>query len=82
MIEHFIVGGEETCLISDADISIKIIREFGSKKHEKKVYGCRTYCTMYQTRTAGGSNRPTAFIMKGKVIKTGYTYKMMKDNGA
>ena len=38
LIEHFIIGRGKTCLISEADGTMKIIEEFGSKKHEEKVY--------------------------------------------
>ena len=82
LIEHFIIGGEETCLIVEADGSMKIIGEFDRKKQEKKVYDCHASCKMYQNGIAGGSNLPTAFVMKGKIVNTGYTYKMLKENGA
>ena len=36
---------------------------------------------MYQTRIAGRRNIPTAFVMKGTRIKTGYINKILKDNG-
>ena len=35
LIEHFIVGGDETCLIADADGDLKVIGKAGKKKHEK-----------------------------------------------
>ena len=46
MIEHFIIGVNETCFMVDADGDMKIIREFGRKKHEKKVLDCRAFMTM------------------------------------
>ena len=52
------------------------------KKHKKNVSDFCAYCTMYRAGTSGGSNVPTAFIMKGKKIMTGYTDKMQKYNGA
>ena len=61
---------------------MKIIGEFDRKKQEKKVYDCHASCKMYQNGIAGGSNGPTAFVMKGKIIKTGYTDTMLKENGA
>ena len=57
---------------------MKIIGEFGRKKHEKKVSDCHASCTMYQTGTAGGGNVPTTFSMKVKIIKTRYKDKILK----
>ena len=81
LIEHLIIGGEETWLIADADGYMKIIEEFSRKKHENKVSDCRASCTMQQTGIAGGSNSPTAFVIKGKQ-KPGYTDNMLKENSA
>ena len=78
IIDHFIIGGGKTYLIAEADESMKIIEDFVRKKHEKKVSDFHVYCTMYQTGTAGRSNGPTAFVMKGKIIKTGYIDKILK----
>ena len=61
---------------------MKIIGGFGMKMHDKKVSNCRAYCKMYQTRTEGGRNGPTAFVMKFKRIKTGYIDKILNENGA
>jgi hypothetical protein len=63
LIEHFIIGGDETNLIADADGTMRIIGEFGRRKHEKKVGDCRASCTMYRTGTSGGNNGPTVFVM-------------------
>ena len=81
LIEHFIIGGDETNLICDADGDMKIIGEFGRKKHEKKVSDCRSSCTMYRTGSAGGSNGPTAFIMAGKYARSGYTAEFLEEHG-
>ena len=35
LIQHFVIGGDETCLPADADVDVKIIGEFGKIKHEK-----------------------------------------------
>ena len=81
LIEHFIIGGDETNLICDADGDMKIIGEFGRKKHEKKVSDCRASCTMYRTGAAGGSNGPTAFVMAGKEARTGFTETFIEERG-
>ena len=82
LMEHFIIGGDETNLIADADGDMKIIGEFGRKKHEKKVSDCRASVTMYRTGTAGGTNGPTVFLMEGKRVKTGFTAKFLEEHGA
>jgi hypothetical protein len=35
VIEHFILGADETCLIADADGDLRILGEAGNRKHEK-----------------------------------------------
>ena len=82
LIKHFISEGEEKFLISEVDGSMEIIGEFGRKNHEKRVLDCHASCTMYQTGTAGRSNGPNVFDIKGKIIMTGYIEKMMKENGS
>ena len=39
LIDHFILGGDETNFIADADgdLNLRIVGEKGKKKHEKKV---------------------------------------------
>jgi hypothetical protein len=37
LIDHFILGCDETNLIADADGELRIVGEKGKKKHEKKV---------------------------------------------
>jgi hypothetical protein len=37
LIDHFIIGGNETDLIADADGDLRIVGEKGKKKHKKKV---------------------------------------------
>ena len=79
--DHFIVGGDETCLMADADGNLKIMGEYGKKKHEKKVADHRGSTTMYRTGTPAGHNGPTAFIMKGKKRKRGMTDNFLVSQG-
>ena len=78
LINHFVVGGDETCLMADAD-GIKIVGEVGRKKHERKGADFRGSLTMFRTGTPAGDNGPTAFIMKG--IRSKYKDKFLIDNG-
>lgn len=81
LIEHFIIGGDETCLIADADGDMKIIGEFGRKKHEKRVSDCRSSCTMYRSGTSAGNNGPTVFVMKGVRVQGGFNEKFLVESG-
>lgn len=81
LIEHFIIGGDETCLIADADGDMKIVGEFGRKKHEKRVSDCRSSCTMYRSGTSAGNNGPTVFVMQGVRAQRGFNEKFLVDHG-
>lgn len=82
LIDYFIVGGDETCMMSDSNGDLKIKGEAGRKKHEKKVSNNRGSITMYRTGTPAGSNGPTAFIMAGKRRRAGYTDAYLQRMGA
>jgi hypothetical protein len=81
VIEYFILGGDETNLIADADGELRIVGEKGKKKHEKKVSDYRGSITMYRTGTAAGNNGPTTFVMKGKRRKKGYNARFLIQEG-
>ena len=66
LIEHFILGSDDTCLIADADGDLKVVGEYGKKKHEKKDTDYCGSITMYRTGNVVGNNDPIAFVMKGK----------------
>ncbi len=55
LINHFILGGDETNLIADANGELKIVGEKGKKKHEEKVLDYRGSITMYCTGVAAGT---------------------------
>ena len=48
LIEHFVIGCDETCLIVDANGDVKIICKFVKAKQEKLAGDCRASCTMYR----------------------------------
>ena len=56
VMEHFRIGLDEACLQADADGDVKILGEFGVRKHEKKFADCRASSTMVRTGTVGGAN--------------------------
>lgn len=81
LIENFLIGGNKTSLIADADGDLRIVGEFGQKKH-KKVSDCWSLITIYRTGTLAGSNGPTVFIVKGKRIRSGYMEDFLMEQGA
>ncbi len=81
LIDHFILGGNETNLIADANGELKIVGEKGKKKHEKKIFDCRGSITMYRTGVAAGHNGPTVFLLKGKKQRVGYNNTFLKQEG-
>ncbi len=81
LIDHFILGSNETNLIADADGDLRIVGEKGKKKHEKKVANYQGSITMYRTGVAAGHNGPTVFLFKGKKRKSGFNDKFLKQEG-
>ena len=41
LIEHFVLGGDETNLMADNDGNMKIVGELGRRKHEERVSDCK-----------------------------------------
>jgi hypothetical protein len=78
LIDHFIIGSNETNLIADADGDLRIVGEKGKKKHKKKVADYRGLITMYRTGVAAGYNGPIVFLLKGKKRKSGINKKFLK----
>ena len=81
LLPHFIIGGDETCMIADADGSLKVLGSAGRKKHEKKTSDFRGSITMYRSGNCAGNNGPTAFIMKGKKRRDGWRDDILLKNG-
>ena len=82
LIEHFVIGMDETNLIADADGDLKVLGEVGKRKHEKKVSDYRGSITMVRCGAASGANGPTAFLLKGKRKRAGFTDKYLENEGA
>ncbi len=64
LIDHFILGDNETNLIADANGERKIIGEMEKEKHEKKVLDYKGSITMYPTGVATRHNGLTVFLLK------------------
>jgi hypothetical protein len=46
VIQHFVIGGDETCFMA-SDGEVRVIGEKGVKKHEKKLVDLRVSITMH-----------------------------------
>ena len=81
LTDRFILGGDNTNLIADADGDLRIVGEKEKKKHEKKVANYRGSITMYRTGIAAGHNDPTVFLLKGKKRKSGFNETFLRQEG-
>jgi hypothetical protein len=81
-IEHFIVGGNETCFQAGKDGTVRVIAAANKKKHEKKTMDSRESITLYRTGGCAGDTGPTAFLCAGQKRRVGYNEKFLSDNGA
>ena len=81
LMHHFIIGGDETCMMGDADGEGKIHGEVGKRKHERMVSDFRGSITMLRTGVCSGHNGPTAFCMEGKNRKAGFTDNFLVQEG-
>jgi hypothetical protein len=81
LMAHFILGGDETCLLANDGV-VTVLGDKEKKKHEKVLDDSRVSITMYRLGSAAGSTGPTGFLMSGKRVKTGYTTNFLVDNGA
>ena len=81
LIIYFIVAGDESGFIANADGTLRIVGDRKKRKHEKNCADSRASMTLYRTGSVAGHNGPTCFVMAGKKRRTGYTDKFLFDNG-
>ena len=81
VIEHFIIGGDETGFQA-SDGEVYVIGEKGVAKHEKKLVDSRVSITMYRLGSIGGSDGPVFFLMTGKQRKPAFTDNFLRNHGA
>jgi hypothetical protein len=62
VIQHFVISGDEACLMADNHGDLRIIGAAGIKKHEKKTSDTRCSITLFCTGVTSGHNDPTAFF--------------------
>ena len=80
VIEHFIWGGDETCLLASAG-DVHIIGDKDKKKHEVKAGDSRMSITMYRIGSVAGETGPTAFLMSGQRRRENYTNEFLERHG-
>ena len=81
LIDHFVVGADETNLQADDKGNLRVYGEKGVRKHEKKAGDFRGSCTMFRTGTPLGDNGATVFAMKGKKRKKGISDAFLLKEG-
>lgn len=79
-MDHFILGGDETCLLA-SDGTVRIIGDAEKRKHEKNGGNGRASITMYRTGSAAGATGPTSFLPPGIKRKTGFNDDFLTRNG-
>ena len=80
VIEHFIWGGDETCLLASAG-DVHIIGDKDKKKHEVKAGDSRMSIAMYRIGSVAGETGPTAFLMSGQRRRENYTNEFLERHG-
>ena len=80
LIQHFILGGDETCMQGNAG-SLRIVGSVERKKHDVNYNDGRTSITMYRTGAVSGEQGPTTFLLKGLRKPHGFTVNFLEKNG-
>jgi hypothetical protein len=82
LIQHFIIDGDEMCLMACANGNVRVIDCAQKKKLEKRTNDSRDSITMYQTGSVVGATGPTAFLLAGQKVQAGFSDKWLKQHGA
>ena len=62
LIDHFIIGGDETFVMASKQGVVRIVDAAFRKKHESKRQDCRDSITMFRTGNAAGDTGPAVFL--------------------
>ena len=81
LIDHFVIGGDETCFMATKNGAVKVIAAKGKKKHEKRTADCRDSITAYRSFNFAGTDGPTGILTKGQRVRHGYTDKFLRKSG-
>ena len=81
VIQHFIYGGDETCMQECENGITKVIGSQNWENHERKDQGSHVSITMYQTGSLAGIVGSTIFLLEGKNRRGTYSEKLLLTNG-
>ena len=80
LIQHFVVGGDETCIMSCVG-GLKIVGSVDRKKHEKAIADSHVSMSLYRMGSIAGTQGPTIAVMAGKYRCAGFTDKFLTKHG-
>jgi hypothetical protein len=80
LIEHFVIGGDETCILSSAG-KLMIVGSTDRKKHEKAIADSRVSMSLYHTGPIAGNQGPTIAVMAGKHRRAGFMDQFLVKHG-
>ena len=64
LIDHFITGGDETCVMESKHGVVRIVGAAFRKKRESKIQDYRYSITMFRTGNTAGDTGPTVFLKR------------------
>ena len=73
LMVHFIIGGDEACLMASATGVVNPLSDKSKIKHEIIMNDSRASMSVLRTAATGGATGPTYFLMEGVKTKPGYT---------
>ena len=68
LIAHFVIGGDEACLMASATGVVKVLGDKSKIKHEIIMNDSRASMSVLRTAATGDATGPTYFLMEG--VKT------------
>jgi hypothetical protein len=68
LMPHFVIGGDEACLMASATGVVKVIGDKLKKKHKIIVNNSRVSMTILRTAATGGATGPTHFSMEASSL--------------
>lgn len=81
VMDHFIIGLDEMCLMSEENGNASIIGCADKKKHERVLQDSRTSITIVRTGTVSGTTGPTIFVLSGTARRKSYTDEFLERHG-
>ena len=82
LIDHFVVGSYETCIMVRITCSLLVVAAANKHKHEKKTDDIRESITLYRSGSAAGVPGMSAILFKGDKVRKGFTGEFILKNVA